>query len=102
MASDPLAMPPRTVDRPDESVVRQIPKKLPDLLPARMLNEYVYCPRLFFYEWVEGVFESSADTLDGNAKHSRVDTGPGAMPSASAAEGAYATLIWLARCRPMN
>jgi len=62
--------------------VRHVAKKLPDLLPARMLNEFVYCPRLFYYEWVEGVFESSADTLDGAAKHSRVDTEPGAMPAA--------------------
>ncbi len=23
-----------------------------DLLPARMLNEFVYCPRLFYYEHV--------------------------------------------------
>jgi len=27
----------------------------PDYLPARMLNEFVYCPRLFYYMWVEGV-----------------------------------------------
>jgi hypothetical protein len=25
-----------------------------DLLPARMVNEFVYCPRLFYLEWVEG------------------------------------------------
>ena len=25
-------------------------------LSARMLNEFVYCPRLFYYEHVEGVF----------------------------------------------
>ncbi len=66
---------------PDD--VHHLQKKLPDLLPARMLNEFVYCPRLFYYEWVEGVFESSADTLDGQAKHSRVDTEPGQMPAAS-------------------
>jgi CRISPR-associated protein Cas1 len=30
-----------------------------------MLNEFVYCPRLFFYESVEAVFDNSADTLDG-------------------------------------
>src|SRR5437660_8310049 len=73
---------------PDEGVRRSatdehhLGKKavLPDLLPARMLNEFVYCPRLFYYEWVEGVFEQSVDTLDGQAKHSRVDTEPGAMP----------------------
>lgn len=65
---------------PDD--VHHLQKKLPDLLPARMLNEFVYCPRLYYYEWVEGVFESSADTLEGQAKHSRVDTEPGAMPAA--------------------
>jgi hypothetical protein len=35
----------------------------PDYLPARMLNEFVYCPRLFYYEWVEGVFADSLDTV---------------------------------------
>jgi CRISP-associated protein Cas1 len=38
-----------------------------------MVNEFVYCPRLFFYEWVEGVFKESADTLEGSAQHKRVD-----------------------------
>lgn len=51
-----------------------------DLLPARMLNEFVYCPRLFFYEHVEGVFVHNADTLRGAAQHTRVDAGSGAMP----------------------
>jgi len=68
-------------------LVHHLQLKLPDLLPARMLNEFVYCPRLFFYEWVEGVFESSADTLDGQAKHTRVDSGPGAMPLADEMNG---------------
>ena len=26
-------------------------RELPDYLPARMVNEFAYCPRLFFYEW---------------------------------------------------
>lgn len=26
----------------------------PPLVPARMLNEYLYCPRLFFLEWIQG------------------------------------------------
>ena len=26
-----------------------------NLLPARMLNEYAYCPRLFYLEWVQGL-----------------------------------------------
>jgi CRISPR-associated protein Cas1 len=38
-------------------------RALPEYLPARMVNEFSYCPRLFFYEWVEGVFQESADTV---------------------------------------
>lgn len=54
-----------------------------DLLPARMLNEFVYCPRLFYYEHVEGVFLHSADTKKGAAEHTRVDAGRGALPPAA-------------------
>lgn len=57
------------------------PNALPDLLPARMLNEFAYCPRLFFYEWVEGVFEHNVETLEGQAIHSRVDSTPGSLPA---------------------
>ena len=58
----------------------------PEQLPARMLNEFVYCPRLFYYEHVEGVFVENADTLRGTAMHRKVDAGSGAMaaPSPSA------------------
>ena len=51
----------------------------PEPLPARMLNEFVYCPRLFYYEHVEGVFVENADTLRGAAIHRKVDGGSGAM-----------------------
>lgn len=51
-------------------------------LPARMLNEFVYCPRLFYYEYVEGVFQHNADTRRGAALHRRVDSGKGALPEA--------------------
>jgi len=59
------------------------------ILPARMLNEFVYCPRLFYYEYVESVFVQSADTLRGKALHRRVDSGKGDLPAAGAgkAEG---------------
>ncbi|RME67280.1 MAG: CRISPR-associated endonuclease Cas1, partial [Verrucomicrobia bacterium] len=53
-----------------------------DLLPARILNEFVYCPRLFYYEHVEGLFLHNADTLRGADSHRRVDHGTGAMPAA--------------------
>jgi len=54
----------------------------PETIPARMLNEFVYCRRLFYYEFVEGVFVESADTLRGEAIHQRVDAGNGAMSKA--------------------
>src|SRR5437867_13301153 len=61
--------------------------QLPDYLPARMLNEFVYCPRLFFYEWVEGLFAESSDTVEGKLQHSRVDARSGALPAAEEAAG---------------
>jgi CRISPR-associated protein Cas1 len=54
----------------------------PRQIPARMLNEFVYCQRLFYYEFVEGVFVESVDTLRGDAIHKRVDSGNGALPAA--------------------
>ena len=56
-------------------------------IPARMLNEFVYCPRLFYYEHVEGVFVESADTVKGAAVHARVDKGKGALPKAKSSAG---------------
>ncbi len=64
--------PPRTLLRMARAAL-PAPARLPDYLPARMLNEFVYCPRLFFYEWVEGLFAHSADTLDGAHRHTRHD-----------------------------
>jgi CRISPR/Cas system-associated exonuclease Cas4 (RecB family) len=54
----------------------------PQQIPARMLNEFVYCQRLFYFEFVEGVFVESVDTLRGEAIHKRVDSGNGALPKA--------------------
>lgn len=56
-----------------------------DPIPSRMLNEFVYCPRLFYYEFVEGVFRHNADTRKGKAAHSRVDRKKsGALPESRA------------------
>ncbi len=51
-----------------------------DLIPARMLNEFAYCPRLGYIEWVQGEFADSVDTVDGRYQHRRVDAGPGKLP----------------------
>lgn len=56
----------------------------PQQIPARMMNEFVYCQRLFYYEFVEGVFVENVDTLRGGAIHQRVDSGNGALPKAKA------------------
>jgi len=54
--------------------------ELPDLVPARMLNEYAYCPRLFFLEWVDSLWASNADVAEGDRRHRRADAGGGAVP----------------------
>jgi CRISPR-associated protein Cas1 len=64
---------------PDTSPAAE--RALPDYLPARMVNEFVYCPRLFFYEWVEGLFRDNADTIEGKFQHRRVDDKVGELPS---------------------
>jgi CRISPR-associated protein Cas1 len=45
----------------------------PPLVPARMLNEFVYCSRLAILEWVDGEFAHSADTVEGAVRHAAVD-----------------------------
>ena len=70
MSSEPLPSRPAFPSRPipaKAGLRRQA--ELPRDLPARMLNEFTYCPRLFFYEWVEGVFAHSDDTLEGALHH---------------------------------
>jgi CRISPR-associated protein Cas1 len=46
---------------------------VPELIPARMLNEFAYCPRLAYLEWVQGEFADSLDTIEGRFGHRRVD-----------------------------
>jgi CRISPR-associated protein Cas1 len=75
------------------------PAALPDYLPARMLNEYVYCPRLFYYEWVEGVFAHNQETIEGSLQHRKLDAGAGELAPAeelSADEKLHARSIMLA------
>lgn len=55
-----------------------------DLIPARMLNEVVYCPRLFYLERVAGEWEESADTVSGKRVHRRVDAKASPLPEPAA------------------
>ena len=46
-----------------------------------MVNEYVYCPRLAFLEWVDSEWADSGDTEEGRRAHVRADAGGGKLPA---------------------
>lgn len=54
--------------------------------PARGVAEHAYCPRLFYYMTVEGVFVPSADTEEGAGVHRRVDRPSAATPEQATTE----------------
>ncbi|OHV43962.1 hypothetical protein BCD48_26510 [Pseudofrankia sp. BMG5.36] len=45
-----------------------------------MVNEFTYCPRLFYLEWVQSRFVDNADTVEGRYAHRWVDKRAGAAP----------------------
>ena len=53
---------------------------VPDLIPVRMLNEHVYCPRLAHLEWASQLFADNDYTVDGRWQHRAVDVQSGAAP----------------------
>ena len=57
------------------------------LLPARMINEFVYCPRLAYLEWVQGEWDDSAETVQGKHAHRRVDRQSGVLPETPGDDG---------------
>ncbi len=65
---------------------RESPGDVP-LLPARMINEYQYCPRLCYLEWVQSEWSESADTVEGRHAHRRVDRSGGNLPEPNAGGG---------------
>jgi CRISPR-associated protein Cas1 len=72
MSTEPEPVPRRVPHPAAVKASLRRPAALPEYLPARMLNEFVYCPRLFFYEWVEGVFAESGDTVEGSLRHEQI------------------------------
>lgn len=57
-----------TFDLPPPPVTGDAP-----LIPARMVNEFVYCPRLAYLMWTQSEWSDSADTVDGRRVHTRAD-----------------------------
>jgi CRISPR-associated endonuclease Cas1/CRISPR-associated protein Cas4 len=40
---------------------------------VRNLHNFIYCPRLFYFQWVENIFQENADTVSGSLVHRNVD-----------------------------
>src|SRR3974390_1941078 len=40
---------------------------------VRNLHNFIYCPRLFYFQWVENIFQENADTVEGAFVHRNVD-----------------------------
>ena len=75
--SNPATKPPRQPSpelRP-KVLQRELPltSPVPELVPARMINEALYCERLMYLEWVQGEFKDNAFTVEGRAAHRRAD-----------------------------
>jgi CRISPR-associated protein Cas1 len=75
--TDPLLQPELALHFP-QAAGAEVP-----LLPARMLNEFVYCPRLAYLEWVQGEWAENADTTEGRFAHRAADTSSGSLPQAA-------------------
>lgn len=92
----------------DHPIQTELPLSLPELrgdlpmLPARMINEFVYCPRLAYLEWVQGEWADSSDTVEGNFVHRRVDQRAGEMPTADQAEEEQEKVVIHARSVDMT
>jgi CRISP-associated protein Cas1 len=60
------------------------------LVPARMVNEFVYCPRLAYLMWTQGEWSETSDTVEGRRVHARVDKASAPLPAPQALDGSAA------------
>ncbi|MDE0152344.1 MAG: CRISPR-associated endonuclease Cas1 [Gammaproteobacteria bacterium] len=74
-----LPTPPATVDTP--------------LVPARMVNEFVYCPRLAYLMWSQAEWVETGDTVDGRRIHTRVDKASKPLPEPETLEEEHSKVI---------
>ncbi len=107
-SSAPSAHPAHVDEGHDAKSVR--PKRLPlvsrddedaPLVPARIINEVLYCARLMYLEWIQGEWADNYFTADGKSVHKRADK-PGkplVQPEALSEEGEplpyTARAVWL-------
>lgn len=62
------------------------------LVPARIVNEHVYCPRLAWLEWEARAFTDNLDTVEGRDAHRRVDIERGDLDADDLADVEVASL----------
>jgi CRISP-associated protein Cas1 len=55
------------------------PNPVPPYVPARMVNEFVYCPRFFHLAWSSGERGENDFTAEGKWEHRRVDVPRGSI-----------------------
>ena len=81
LADEPSSVPEAKTVIPGVGIDGAMPSSedAPPPMPVRRLQNYAYCPRLFYYQWVENLFEENADTVAGSATHRQVDK-PSALP----------------------
>jgi len=58
---------------PDSGLNTQGPIEAQPPMPVRRLQNFIYCPRQFYLQWVENIFEENADTATGSAVHRQAD-----------------------------
>ena len=62
------------------------------LVPARMLGEFAYCPRVMYLMWVENTWADNPDTVDGRRLHAGVDRPDADAPDPRTAADAPASV----------
>lgn len=72
-----------SLDLPAPPAVGEVPP-----VPARMVNEYAYCPRLAYLMWTQAEWADSGDTVDGRRVHARVDRANAPLPPPETVEAA--------------
>jgi CRISPR-associated protein Cas1 len=65
------------------------------LIPLAMLNAFVYCPRRFHYEFVQGVMEDNEHVVHGRRTHARVDDPALSERPRREGEAIHTRSVWL-------
>ena len=47
--------------------------QIPELIPIRRIHNYIYCPRLMYFQFVENIFVYDSNIVSGEMTHRRVD-----------------------------